>query len=231
MSTSFLPQAVILCSGDYPTHAVPLHLLQEAERIVCCDSAAFSLMRHGLQPWRIVGDCDSILAPKTDEERQMLEACRPLLLCIPEQLSNDLTKSIHFCHQQGLRRIAIVGATGKREDHTLGNISLLIEYMRLGMEVRMYTDYGYFIPCQGATSFDVPIPEDFSLVPDTDPHRTKSTQVSIFNFTAKQFTSTGLRYPFDHLGNWWMGTLNEAIASPFTLKADGEYIVYINYEN
>ena len=231
MALPFIPQAVILCNGDYPSHEIPVQLLRDAERIVCCDSAAYSLLRHGMKPWRIVGDCDSILAPQDEQERQWLEECRPMLICIAEQISNDLTKAVHFCHEQGLRRVAIVGATGQREDHTLGNISLLIEYMRLGMEVRMYTDHGYFVPCQGETSFDVPIPNDFALVPDTDPQRCKSTQVSIFNFTAKRFSSTGLRYPFDHLDSWWMGTLNEAIASPFTLEADGEYIVYINYLN
>lgn len=35
--------------------------------------------------------------------------------------------------------------TGKREDHTLGNISLLLYYLQEGIDVRAYTDYGVFI--------------------------------------------------------------------------------------
>jgi len=46
----------------------------------------------------------------------------------------------------------IVGATGKREDHTLGNISLLADYMKTA-KVVMVTDYGIFTPMQGITEF------------------------------------------------------------------------------
>ena len=43
---------------------------------------------------------------------------------------------------KGKRRIAIVGATGKREDHTIGNVSLLMELVSPPMK---------FIPIQNAT--------------------------------------------------------------------------------
>ena len=226
---TYAPEAVILCGGDYPFHSLPLQLLHDAERIVCCDSAAFALVNHGMMPWRIVGDCDSILFPSTDQERQTLERCRHLIVHVAEQESNDLTKAVRYCHAAGMRCIAIVGATGQREDHTLGNIALTIEYMRLGMEVRMYTDHGVFVPCCGDVSCQVPIPDGFVAVPDSDARRTKSTQVSIFNISAQHFQTKGLRYPFDKLSNWWMGTLNEAVSSPFTISADGEYIMYIDY--
>ena len=226
----YAPEAVILCSGDFPTHPLPLSLLQNCPRVVCCDSATFGFVRQGGVPWRIVGDCDSILAPRDEEERAILERYRHLIVHETEQDSNDQTKAIRFCHAQGIRRVAIVGATGKREDHTLGNISLTIEYMRLGMEVRLFTDYGVFLPCRGDVSCHVPIPEGFCQASDEDALRTKSTQVSIFNITCRTFHAEGLRYPFTHLGNWWEGTLNEAITSPFSIQGDGEYIVFINYE-
>ena len=223
------PEAVILCSGDYPTHPFPLSLLQRTNRVVCCDSATFGFVQHGGVPWRIVGDCDSILSPSNDAEQAILERFRPLITHVAEQDSNDQTKAVRFCQSQGLRRLAIVGATGKREDHTLGNISLTIEYMRMGMEVRIYTDHGVFIPCEGDISCHVSIPNDFHFVSDADASRPKSTQVSIFNITANRYATNGLRYPFSQLGNWWQGTLNEAIASPFSISADGEYILYVNY--
>ncbi len=223
------PQAVILCSGDYPTHPLPLSLLQNSPRVVCCDSAAFGFVRRGGVPWRIVGDCDSILAPRDEEERAILERVRPLIVHETEQDSNDLTKAVRYCWTQGIRRVAIVGGTGKREDHTLGNISLTMEYMRMGMEVRLLTDCGIFLPCRGDVMCHVPIPEAFSPASDKDALRTKSTQVSIFNFSCQEFHTEGLRYPVVHLDNWWEGTLNEAITSPFYIQADGEYLLFINY--
>ena len=223
------PQAVILCSGDYPTHPMPLSLLQNCPRVVCCDSAAFGFVRQGGAPWRIVGDCDSILAPRDEEERAILERVRPLIVHETEQDSNDLTKAVRYCWTQGISRVAIVGATGKREDHTLGNISLTMEYMRMGMEVRLLTDYGIFLPCRGDVMCHVAIPKDFCPASDKDALRTKSTQVSIFNFSSREFHTEGLRYPVAHLGNWWKGTLNEAVTSPFSIQADGEYLLFINY--
>ena len=225
----FEPEAVILCSGDYPSHPIPSAMLHDATRVVCCDSAAFEYVRREGLPWCIVGDCDSILSPTTDDERLILERCRHLIIHVAEQDSNDLTKAVRHCKELGISRLAIVGATGQREDHTLGNISLLIEYMRMGIDVRMYTDHGIFIPCSGDIECHVPIPKGFMADDDHNARRMKSTQISIFNISANRYATCGLRYPFAHLGNWWEGTLNEAVTSPFSIQADGEYLLFINY--
>ena len=108
---------------------------------------------------------------------------------------------------------AYFGATGKREDHALGNISLLADYAQRGLEVRMLTDYGIFIPCRGTTRCQAPV----------------GTQVSIFAFGATQLRSEGLRYALHDLTNWWQGTLNEVTASDFTIHADGCYLIYAAY--
>ena len=47
-----------------------------------------------------------------------------------DQETNDLTKAVTWCSERGYRDLVILGATGKREDHTMGNISLLAEYIR-----------------------------------------------------------------------------------------------------
>jgi thiamine pyrophosphokinase len=112
---------------------------------------------------------------------------------------------------QGKRRIAIIGATGKREDHTLGNISLLIDYLRAGADVRTYTDYGIFIPCRSTRTFP------------SHPGQ----QVSIINFTAHGLHGKELVYPLSDFTNWWQGTLNECTGTEFTIEAEGEYLVFV----
>ena len=119
--------------------------------------------------------------------------------------------TVHFLQKKGFRRIAIVGATGKREDHTLGNISLLIDYMKDGIEVRTITDYGMFIPAKDTQTFA------------SHPGQ----QVSIFNFGAKGLQGEGLVYPLSDFTNWWQGTLNEATANEFTVHCTGEYLVFL----
>ena len=200
--------AVILANGDYPTASLPLKILHEAPYVACCDGGANDYIAKGHLPNIIIGDGDSLCA-------EYRERYASLIHHNPDQETNDQTKAVQYLHAQGMRHIAIVGATGKREDHTIGNISLLIEYMRMGCEVRSYTDYGVFIPCQGTCTLDCHAGQ----------------QVSIFNFTAKGLKSTGLAYPIYDFSTWWQGTLNRTIGDSFTIEAEGEYLVFLTYAN
>jgi thiamine pyrophosphokinase len=83
----------------------------------------------------------------------------------------------------------------------------------MGLNVRMYTDSGFFVAVNGDTLFE------------SHPGQ----QVSIFNIAASDMGSEGLKYPLHNLSNWWQGTLNEALADSFTLRASGDYIVFLEY--
>ena len=202
----YTPEAVILANGEYPTCPVPLTMLEEASFVACCDGAANEYISRGHTPDVIIGDGDSLLP----EYKKRFSS---IILQISDQETNDQTKAVHYLQSKGIRKIAIVGATGKREDHTLGNISLLVEYMRSGMEVRTVTDYGTFIPVSDTQSF--------ASYP--------GQQVSIINFGAKGLKAEGLFYPLSDFTNWWQGTLNEAIADEFTIHCTGEYLVFLAY--
>ena len=198
--------AVILANGDYPSASLPLQILREAPYVACCDGGANEYIAKGLLPDIIIGDGDSL-----SEENRIKHAS--LIHHNPDQETNDQTKAVQYLLAQGKKRIAIVGATGKREDHTIGNISLLMEYMRMGAEVRSYTDYGIFIPCKDTCTFNC----------------REGQQVSIFNFTAKGLQSKGLAYPIYDFTTWWQGTLNKCVDTSFTIEAEGEYLVFLNY--
>ena len=100
-------EAVILANGDYPSAALPLQILEEATYVVCCDGGANEYIAKGRLPDVIIGDGDSL-----SEENRLKYAS--LLHYNPDQETNDQTKAIQFLLEQGKRRIAIVGATGKR---------------------------------------------------------------------------------------------------------------------
>ena len=202
----YIPEAVILANGEYPTHPLPLRMLEEAKFVVCCDGAANEYISRGHTPDVIIGDGDS-LSP------EYKELFAPIIHRIADQETNDQTKAVLFLQKKGYRKIAIVGATGKREDHTLGNISLLMDYMQEGLQVRMITDYGIFIPSCDTQRFDA--------------H--PGQQVSIFNFGATGLQGEGLAYPLSDFNNWWQGTLNEATGEEFCIHATGKYLVFINF--
>ena len=203
METTF--EAVILANGQYPIHEVPLSVLHAARHLVCCDGAVAHLspLTSYRSPLTVIGDGDSV----PDEFRDRL-------IQIDEQDDNDLTKATRYCLQQGWRKIAYLGCTGQREDHTLGNISLLMRYFRdLGVQGTMFTDHGFFTPAKGDQTFA------------SQPGR----QVSIFNFGCQHIDSEGLKWPSYAYREWWKGTLNEALTTHFTLWADGYYMVYQTY--
>ena len=204
LTLPFVPEAVIVGNGDFPSHPFPLAVLDQAPCVVCCDGATNALADSGRVPDWIVGDGDSL-----SEENRIRFHDR--IHRIPDQETNDQTKAVMFLLSEGIKRIVLVGATGKREDHTLGNISLLIDYLRAGADVRTYTDYGIFIPCRSTRTFP------------SHPGQ----QVSIINFTAHGLHGKGLVYPLSDFTNWWQGTLNECTSTEFTIEAEGEYLVFV----
>ena len=199
-------EAVVVAGGDYPTSEQALQVLHNAPFVVCCDGAADRYIATGHVPDAIVGDGDSISAYNRTKYASRLHI-------VAEQETNDQTKAVNFLLGKGMRHIAIVGATGRREDHTIGNISLLIEYARAGAQVRSFTDHGVFIPCNGDTTLKC----------------RKGQQVSIFSITAKNLSAEGLLYPIYDFNNWWQGTLNECTGEQFTIYAEGEYLLFVNF--
>jgi thiamine pyrophosphokinase len=200
---------VILADGSFPQHEIPLNILRNAVRIVCCDGAAGSLIKFGLIPYAILGDCDSI-------DPEIFDKYADRIFKDTEQETNDLTKAVKWCFEKGYKDIIILGATGKREDHSIGNISLLADYARF-INVKMITDTGIFYPVLKSSRLD----------------SFPGQQISVFSIsTETEITSTGLLYPLNkrRLKSWWEATLNEAVGDSFELKFEkGKVIVFMEF--
>jgi len=195
---------VILADGSFPVHETPLGFLRNACRIVCCDGSAANLVKAGFEPWAIVGDLDSL-------DKSVADRYSDRLYRDNGQDTNDLTKAVCWCLERNLTGIVIIGATGKREDHNIGNISLLAEYVK-DLNVIMVTDTGV-------------------LTPYLNSCRIKSfpgQQVSIFSIdTSTEISSAGLKFQLKKmkLTNWWKATLNESTGDSFELFFDGGPVI------
>lgn len=200
---------IIIADGTFPTHPIPLGYIRNAERIICCDGSADNTVLAGFTPDAIVGDMDSL---SSDLANRFADRIFP----DDDQGTNDLTKAVTWCRESGLNNIVIVGATGKREDHTIGNISLLTEYIK-DVDVIMVTDTGIFMPLLKSTSI-----ESF-----------KGQQVSLFAIDPEtEITTHGLKYPLNRtkISNWWFATLNEALGDNFSIEfSAGRVIIYLKF--
>ena len=209
--------AVILAAGDFPKGRTARNILMSTTPLIVCDSALEEVVDYNrglnadesLKPSAVVGDGDSL-------PTAMKEQYGSIWHQFSEQDYNDLTKATRFTVEHyHPETIAYVGATGKREDHTLGNISLMAFYLReFAIRPTLITDYGWFTPAKGIATF-----ESFA-----------GQQVSIFNISCNRLEGVGFGwnpYPYAEL---WQGTLNEATGNEFTIISDGEFMIYQTFE-
>ena len=191
---------VLLADGDFPRHQLALRTLRAARRIVCCDGAADALARRepGLVPAAVGGDFDSA---GTLARRRFPAA---VFHHDPDQETNDLDKAFRLCLRRRWGRLVVLGATGRREDHTLGNVARLADYAAEAPGIRMVTDHGLFLALRG----------------DAQIRCGTGRAVSLFSFDpAQRLTSEGLEWPLRDLApdTLWRATLNRANADEFAL--------------
>jgi len=202
-------KAVILANGVFPTHEIPLQELKSSKYIVCCDGAINKLEKAEIEPYAIVGDLDSLNADLKLKYRDIVHH-------FANQDTNDLTKAVNWCLKNGFSDITIVGATGERDDHMIGNVFLLTQYAKK-VKIKMLTSYGFFTPIIRSKNF-----ESYTR-----------QQVSIFSPNPETLISTAnLRYALTNqkLEQMWQGTLNESMGDSFRIEFEGDsLIIYQEY--
>ena len=196
---------VIICDGAFPKTEYPRYLIRTADFVICCDGALRKFIRNSKAifgedrlPDKVVGDMDSLSASLRNKYAD-------IIIQIDEQEHNDQTKAFRWALENlsDISTITIIGAKGQREDHTIGNISLLMEYARtydleaMGVQLQMITDHGVIFPITDTMEFDCGI----------------GRQVSIFSpDNSLRIKSSGLAWKTDDVvfDNWWKATLNKA---------------------
>ena len=202
---------IIIADGLFPTSKSIFKLIENNKYIIVCDGAIKNVDSHNIIPHTIIGDLDSI-------DQKLKNKYSDIIIYNKDQETNDLTKSVMYAKEKGFKNILILGATGLREDHTLGNISLLINYRDLFDSIIIMSDFGYFISINKTTTF--------KSIP--------GQQISIFTLPELiNISSEGLLYEFKNrtFPLWWEGTLNQAISDSFILQLEGKGLVIVYFSN
>ena len=204
--------AVIVGNGQFPKKEYPLYLLESADYVVCCEGALDTYLRHFSgrnlrRPDVVVGDMDSL-------SKKTAERFRDIAVKIDEQETNDQSKAFHYIleHFPDVDTIHILGATGKREDHTIGNLSLLMEYAR---EMRRQ-DCGRTVSVDIVSDWSTAFAITDSCTLDVGEGRSVSI---ICPDNSLNIKSEGLVWPTDNVvfDNLWQTTLNRASADRISL--------------
>lgn len=196
---------VIICDGQFPKTDYPRYLMRSADFTICCDGALNKYLRNSRAifgeertPDLVIGDMDTLSA-------RMQAKYSDIIIKETEQDHNDQTKAVRWAlnNIEGISRIYIMGATGNRLDHTIGNAALLMEYTRMfdldkkGIAIEMVSDSGTAFAVNDTVEIDCGIGRSVSIF----------TPDSTLNIS-----SSGLEYPTDGVvfDNWWKATLNKA---------------------
>jgi thiamine pyrophosphokinase len=152
-------KALIILNGNQP----PLELVQQfwnqVDCRVCADGAANYLKEYDLAPDIIIGDFDSISPDfsSTFPDAQIIKD--------PDQNSTDAEKALNFCVQEGFLDIAILGALGRRLDHTLYNVSLLKTFKNKTESIIIYSQEDKIVLIDSEHVFNETTGTRISLLP------------------------------------------------------------------
>lgn len=198
-------RVVILCDGDFPKTEYPRYLMRTADFIICCDGALVKFMRNSKAifgekrlPDLVIGDMDTLSA-------SMQKKYADIIIKEDEQEHNDQTKAVRwtFNNFEDLEHIDIIGSTGGRPEHTIGNAGLLMEYTRMfdleGRDVTIdsVSDHGTMFAVNDSVELECG----------------QGRQISVFSpDNTLTISSEGLVWPTDGVvfDNWWKATLNRA---------------------
>lgn len=215
-------EIVIICDGVFPKSEYPRYLIRTADFIICCDGALQKFLRNSegifgeeRLPDLVIGDMDTL--PSSYRKKYA-----DIIVTVDEQDHNDQTKAFRWVMENldGVEEILILGATGKREDHTIGNISLLMEYARTfdleqkDIHVEMVSDNSTI----------------FAVTETTDIECGEGRSVSVFSpDNSLRIKSDGLKWPLDEVvfDNWWKATLNRATKDTVHLELSHKSIALI----
>lgn len=205
-------KVLVICDGLLPSYAFIKESIKHHDFTIACDGAANHLLHHYIQPNLIIGDLDSF-----DESLH-----NPSLFVIKDsnQETNDLEKALFFALNEGYKQVEIIGALGKRIDHTLKNLSVMLQFNPHFEWLYMRDEFGISFIAGQKTELKTEIGTVISLIP--------------ISGKVEGIQTEGLKYP---LHNEWLengkrdGTSNENIDSQVIItKTKGELLLFVAHQ-
>ncbi|MAL18579.1 MAG: thiamine diphosphokinase [Balneola sp.] len=111
--------AVIVSNGFPPGKELLKEELKSVKIIIGADGGGNTLIKNKVKPDVVIGDLDSFVKPETVDFEIIKD---------PDQETNDLEKALSLALKRGAKTCVVLGAFGKRMDHSLKNLSVLSQF-------------------------------------------------------------------------------------------------------
>ena len=153
--------ATIICNGLFPRKAYPRYLIASSDYILCCDGGAASYLKAAPKIFGQMRDPDVIIGDLDSIQPKIRQQYADRIVHVSEQDDNDMTKAFNYVRENlpDVDTVHFIAATGLREDHTIGNVSLLMEYMRMydlsHMTLDMVSDYSTIFAVSDSVTLEV----------------------------------------------------------------------------
>lgn len=202
-------KAVILCNGLPPLKPQLLKSVEQAGFFIAADGGGNIARSFGIMPDLVIGDLDSYKMEDSDPFPVIKN---------PDQNTNDLEKALQHALTGGYKNIIVFGATGKRVDQTVKNLSVMKQFDDK-FETLIFRDRYSDIQL-----IHSPFRRQFPL----------HTSISLFPLSGRVtgITSKGLKYALtdDTLENGVMdGSSNQNISEVVEITYDrGDLLIFIN---
>ena len=204
---SFNDPVIVIANGSFPSHPIAKNYLNKSGTIICTDGAADKLIDSGKNPDIIIGDFDSTSIKGKNRTGKWIET--------PDQNKTDLEKTFEWCIMNNIKKIVLLGSSGKREDHTIGNLFTLAKYHD-EIQCEIITNHAKIICVSGENYIFADTNQNISIIA-TEP--------------IERITLDGLQYNIknESLLPSTRAISNKAISDKFYLESTGKVLVFLNH--
>lgn len=204
-------KTLILCNGQPPAPQLFAECREWADFFIAADGGGNIARSFDSLPDIVIGDLDSFEQSESHSYEIVFD---------PDQETNDLEKALSRALKEGAGDVIVLGATGKRLDQTLKNLSVLKQFNDK-FETLFYKDnFG-----------------DIFLIPNSFSKEIEAgTPVSLFPLSGKVtgIKTEGLKYPLDNeelMNGVRDGSSNRVTFSPVKISyVTGDLLMFISNE-
>lgn len=131
-------KALIVAGGSPPSRELlEASIKRGYDYIIAADSGARVLLEQGLSFQLIVGDFDSL----DEESSRNISGDQEVIRLKIEKDFSDTEAAYHEAVRRGAKDILILGATGTRLDHFMGNLAILKQALDQGIHATLADDF------------------------------------------------------------------------------------------